>query len=327
MSFEDIVAVLGQAFGMELKVVQDTTVFEVASDDGSAKVQILLQDAGERNLVLLSADLGEVPPEGRERLFQTMLEANNMFSGTVGSTLALDAASGNARLQRYMPGDDLANNVMGTLEPFIETALLWSRMIADYRPSVDVPMEFTELPGGDGPGLMSVFPFRRFGVRGGWLYQPRGQRCRGMARQAHPAGGHPGRGRYHERLPTGDQRLRPCSFPAVQPCRCADKRLPALDLSGVRAAALKAAESRLDDAIAHAKKLNAEGKVYKQEDWQDAGKRKAMKPLDKEVTVTKKDGTVLTPPLTKPYVTSYRVNSCPSYYRRDYIAGMFPHGK
>jgi DNA-binding ferritin-like protein (Dps family) len=91
MSFEDIVAVLGQAFSMELKVVQDTTVFEVVSDDGSTKVQILLQDTGERNLVLLSADLGEVPPEGREKLFQTMLEANNMFSGTVGSTLALDA--------------------------------------------------------------------------------------------------------------------------------------------------------------------------------------------------------------------------------------------
>ena len=156
MSFEDIASVLGQAFGLELKVVQDTTVFEVVSDDGSTKVQILLQDSGERNLVLMSADLGEVPPEGRERLFQTMLEANNMFSGTVGSTLALDAASGNARLQRYMPGDDLANNVMETLEPFIETALLWSRMIADYRPSVDAPMEFTESTGGDGPGLMSV---------------------------------------------------------------------------------------------------------------------------------------------------------------------------
>ena len=137
MSFEDIAAVLGQAFGMELKVVQNTTVFEVASDDGSTKVQVLLQNTGERNLVLMSADLGEAPPEGREKLFQTMLEANNMFSGTVGSTLALDAASGNARLQRYVSGDDLANNVMGMLEPFIETALLWSRMIADYRPSVD----------------------------------------------------------------------------------------------------------------------------------------------------------------------------------------------
>ena len=67
MSFEDIASVLGQAFGLELKVVQDTTVFEVVSDDGRTKVQILLQDSGERNLVLMSADLGEVPPEGREK--------------------------------------------------------------------------------------------------------------------------------------------------------------------------------------------------------------------------------------------------------------------
>lgn len=146
MSFEDVVAVLGQAFSLELKVVQDTTVFEVVSDDGGTKVQILLQNTGERNLVLISADLGEVPPEGREKLFQTMLEANNMFSGTVGSTLALDAASGRARLQRYLPGDDLANNVIGVLEPFIETALLWSRMITDYRPSVDSPGEPADNP-------------------------------------------------------------------------------------------------------------------------------------------------------------------------------------
>ena len=40
MNFEDIAAVLGQAFGLELKVVQDTTVFEVVSDDGSTKVSI-----------------------------------------------------------------------------------------------------------------------------------------------------------------------------------------------------------------------------------------------------------------------------------------------
>ena len=146
MGFEDVAAVLGQAFGMELKVVQETTVFEVVSDDGGTKVQILLQNAGERNLVLMSADLGEVPPEGREKLFQTMLEANNAFSGTAGSTLALDAASGSARLQRYMPGDDLANNVTGAVESFIETALLWSRMIADYRPSADSPDEPAENP-------------------------------------------------------------------------------------------------------------------------------------------------------------------------------------
>lgn len=137
MSFEDIVAVLEQSFSIELKVVQDTTVFEVSSEDGRTTVQVLLQDASEQKLVLISANLGEVPPEGRETLFRTMLEANNMFSGTVGSTLALDAASGTARLQRYVAGENLANDVMGTLDSFIETALLWSRMISDYRPSSD----------------------------------------------------------------------------------------------------------------------------------------------------------------------------------------------
>ena len=160
MNFEDVAAVLGQAFGMELNVVQETTVFEVVSDDGGTKVQILLQNAGERNLVLMSADLGEVPPEGREKLFQTMLEANNAFSGTAGSTLALDAASGSARLQRYMPGDDLANNVTGAVESFIETALLWSRMIADYRPSADSPGKPAESPLDEGkmhgPGSFHV---------------------------------------------------------------------------------------------------------------------------------------------------------------------------
>ena len=34
MCFEDVVAVLERAFSLELKVVQDTTVFEVASEDG-----------------------------------------------------------------------------------------------------------------------------------------------------------------------------------------------------------------------------------------------------------------------------------------------------
>ena len=157
MSFENVVAVLEHTFGMELKVVQDTTVFEVASDDGGTKVQVLLQDVREHKLVLLSADLGEVPPEGRERLFQTMLEANNMFSGAAGSTLALDAVSGRARLQRYVPGDDLANDVTGILDSFIDTALTWSRLIADYRPQAAAEdSNASDVPARDDFSMMQV---------------------------------------------------------------------------------------------------------------------------------------------------------------------------
>ena len=59
MVFEDIVAVLERAFGLELKVVQDTTVFEVSSEDGGTKVKVLVQGVSEHNLLLMSADLGE----------------------------------------------------------------------------------------------------------------------------------------------------------------------------------------------------------------------------------------------------------------------------
>jgi hypothetical protein len=135
MVFEDIVAVLERAFKLELSVVQDTTVFEVASEDGSTKVQVLLQSVSERKLVLLSADLGEPPPEGCEKLFRTMLEANNLFSGTAGATLALDQTAGRFRLQKYESPDELANDAEAKLVSFIETALVWSRSIADFRPS------------------------------------------------------------------------------------------------------------------------------------------------------------------------------------------------
>ena len=135
MVFEDIVAVLERAFKLELSVVQDTTVFEVASEDGGTKVQVLVQNVDERKLVLLSADIGELPPEGCEILFRTMLEANNLFSGTAGATLALDPAAGRFRLQKYESPDELANDAEGRIVSFIETALVWSRSIADFRPS------------------------------------------------------------------------------------------------------------------------------------------------------------------------------------------------
>ena len=139
MAFLDVMAILERTFKLELKVVRDTTVFEVASEDGGTTVQVLVQDVGERNLVLMSADLGDPPPDGGETLFRTMLEANNLFGGTAGATLALDAASGRFRLQKYESPDELANDAKAKVESFIETALFWSRSIADFRASDGEP--------------------------------------------------------------------------------------------------------------------------------------------------------------------------------------------
>lgn len=152
MTFEDIVAVLEHAFKLELKVVEDTTAFEVASEDGGTRVKVLIQYADERRMVLLSADIGEMPPEGGAKLMRAMMEANNLFSGTAGATLALDGASGRFRLQKYESPDELANDAEPKLVSFIETALVWSRSIADFKPSVDD----AEKAGDGGFGMIQV---------------------------------------------------------------------------------------------------------------------------------------------------------------------------
>ena len=137
MAFEDIVAVVERAFKLELKVVEDATAFEVAGEDGETRVKVFVQYADARRKVLLSADLGAPPPEGGEKLLRAMMEANNLFAGTAGATLALDAAAGRFRLQKYDSPDELANDAEAKIVSFIETALFWCRAIAGFRPSAD----------------------------------------------------------------------------------------------------------------------------------------------------------------------------------------------
>lgn len=55
-------------------------------------------------MLLATADLGEVPPESREALYKTLLEANDLFAGTLGATLSLNPANGRVRLQRFDDG-------------------------------------------------------------------------------------------------------------------------------------------------------------------------------------------------------------------------------
>lgn len=159
MVFKDIVAILERKFNVELAIVEGTTVFEVAGGDGAGLVRVLVQDESERNRVLLSADLGEPPPEGSEKLFRTMLEANNLFSGTAGATLALDGRAGTFRLQRAALPEELANDVDGCLVSFIETALTWRRAIEDFRPGGDAdepPRDGGSLGPGAGFGMFPV---------------------------------------------------------------------------------------------------------------------------------------------------------------------------
>lgn len=134
MTFQDLTAAIGAAFGTEIAVVDETCAFAVGgADEGAPCVEVMLQGVPERDLVLFSADLGEVPPDGDARLYRTLLGANHFFAQTAGATLSLDAAANRLRLQKYEHPDELANDIEKTLSSFLDAALNWAKTIADYR--------------------------------------------------------------------------------------------------------------------------------------------------------------------------------------------------
>ena len=99
MTFEDAIAALGAEFGVELSGEGGTASFEVASGDGDFEpVNVTLTYEPEDETLLVSADAGAVDLEGGDEPLLWMLEANHMFSGTMGASFCVD--DGHAKLQR-----------------------------------------------------------------------------------------------------------------------------------------------------------------------------------------------------------------------------------
>ena len=133
MVFKDYVEMLSKELGVEIETTGDACAFSLGSGDGE-KVEILMQGIEDKGTLLTCADLGDPPPEGRERLFQTLLEANDLYGDTAGAMLSLNPRTGRVRLQRY---DDM--DVLSQLGParaltvFADTAAAWKKLIADFR--------------------------------------------------------------------------------------------------------------------------------------------------------------------------------------------------
>ena len=99
MSFEDAIAALGAEFGVALSGEGGTVSFEVAPEDGGFEpVNFTLTYEPEDEMMLVSADVGTVDPESGDEPLLRMLEANHMFSGTMGASFCID--DGHAKLQR-----------------------------------------------------------------------------------------------------------------------------------------------------------------------------------------------------------------------------------
>lgn len=80
------------------------------------------------------ADVGEQPPEGRERLYRVLMASMHMGKATGGSFFSIDASTGNVTLSRI---DSLLlldlDSFTSMLERFVNVLEKWRHLLSEYR--------------------------------------------------------------------------------------------------------------------------------------------------------------------------------------------------
>ena len=123
MTFTELLASLNERLGLELVEEGGATALEID------ETTVVLQDTGD-GLLLIYADLGEIPVDRKEALAIAALQANFLYQGTGGAALAADSTNAHLHLQRYNWLDRLtAEQAVDALDHFAETATLWKELL------------------------------------------------------------------------------------------------------------------------------------------------------------------------------------------------------
>ena len=124
MTFEGLIENLGERLGIAFEDAGGAVAVEV---DGET---VVLQDAGE--LLLLRAEVGEIPADAKESILSSAMEANFLYQGTGGATLAVNPADGRLHIHKYNWMERLdADAVLDAVGKL--SAAAWRRILADYR--------------------------------------------------------------------------------------------------------------------------------------------------------------------------------------------------
>ena len=147
MTFGKLIEELSARLGVEIEDAGGAFALEI---DGQT---VVLQLAGGRDgdILLTRADLGDIPPDRRGALAAAALEANFLYQGTGGATLAVNPGDGHLHLHRYDWLDRMdAEKALSVLSRFTETVAAWSRIVAEN------PSAAAEVPPPREAGFMPV---------------------------------------------------------------------------------------------------------------------------------------------------------------------------
>ena len=155
MEFGELVKALSEELGFGVENVDDAVAFDVR---GMPFFLMRVANEGECEYLVMAADLGELPPERPEKLYQALLDAGHNYNVAGGGTFSRSSLDGHIWLQwrDALPPLD-AETVMAKMKTLGEAAVNWKNIITDYReaePSAGSPPPFPV--GGGGAGFMLV---------------------------------------------------------------------------------------------------------------------------------------------------------------------------
>ena len=125
MTFGELIDQLSSKLGVEIEDAGGAVAIQI---DGETVIVQLADD----DLVLLRADLGEIPPDRRDALASAALRGNFLYRGTGGATLAVNNADWHLHLQKYNWLDRLdAEKALNMLSRFADTVVYWKKLVSE----------------------------------------------------------------------------------------------------------------------------------------------------------------------------------------------------
>ena len=129
MESADLVKSLGKKLNIKLELDDDGFCYFAADE-----FVIIINDLPDVGAILLSSDLGDVPPENLEGLYELMLSAQYRFQGTAGGSFSVNHDNGHFEFCRPLAVTLLDPDIFLTVvESFVNTVETWAEIIREYR--------------------------------------------------------------------------------------------------------------------------------------------------------------------------------------------------
>ncbi len=133
MKYEEIIPAMAAKLGVEGLEPKDG-VCSLEIDD----MLITLAKVADEDGILLSATIGEPPPEAPEAFAALLLQANHQFVNSEGTMFSQDPESKTYLLERIMPLDLIdADYLTMALGEFVDSVERWRKALEDFRPVLE----------------------------------------------------------------------------------------------------------------------------------------------------------------------------------------------